>query len=104
MLDTEKPYLFNSEKTATIFNKEEETIETDCNSVLFINNGTTNAFIVLTSIPIRIEPKEVFSFDNDPQFFEKTSFDKIYFEGNGINNLIMIKSFTRKREDEEDEN
>ncbi len=102
MINLEKPYLFDTEKTATVFIANENDIDTNCNGVLFINSGTTNAFIVLTSIPIRIEPKETFALDNDPQFFETTTFDKVYFEGAGVNRLIMIKSFTRKKEEDED--
>lgn len=92
------PYLYNTEKNITAFaNDSEGTIETDCNSITFINKGVANAVLTISSVQIELKTDHVFSFDNDPDIFETTLIDKIHFTGVGTKNLLMIKSFTKKR-------
>lgn len=99
-MENKTPYLYNTEKSVTAFAQNSEgTIETNCNSISFINKGTAAAFITINAVPIELKTDVIFSLDNDPDIFETTTIDKIHFADAGTKNLIMIKSFTKKRND-----
>ena len=63
-----------------------QSIPTNCNSILFINQGTTTAIVE----NITIAPSQSFSIDgNEMEYMEATI--QITFSGAGNNNLIVVK-------------
>ena len=63
-----------------------QTIPTNCNSILFINQGTTTALVE----NITIAPTQSFSIDgNACEFMDATI--QINFSGAGNNNLVVVK-------------
>lgn len=63
-----------------------QTIPTNCNSILFINQGTTTVIVE----NITIAPSQSFSIDgNEMEYMEATI--QINFSGAGNNNLVVVK-------------
>ena len=63
-----------------------QSIPTNCNSILFINEGTTTALIENVSL----QPQQSFSIDgNSCEYMDQTL--QINFSGIGNNNLVVIK-------------
>ena len=63
-----------------------QSIPTDCNSILFINLGTTTALVE----NVTLAPSQSFSIDgNECEYTEATI--QINFTGSGSNNLVVVK-------------
>jgi hypothetical protein len=63
-----------------------QSIPTDCNSIIFINLGTTTAIIENVSL----SPSQSFTIDgNENEFTDATL--QLNFTGSGQNNLVVVK-------------
>jgi hypothetical protein len=63
-----------------------QSIPTDCNSIIFINSGTTNAVIE----NVILAPSQSFVIDGNELEYTTTTL-QINFSGTGQNNLIVVK-------------
>jgi hypothetical protein len=63
-----------------------QSIPTDCNSIIFINSGTTNAVIE----NVILAPSQSFVIDGNELEFTTATL-QINFTGAGQNNLIVVK-------------
>jgi len=63
-----------------------QSIPTDCNSIIFINSGTTNAVIE----NVILAPSQSFVIDGNELEYTTTTL-QINFTGAGQNNLIVVK-------------
>ena len=63
-----------------------QSIPTDCNSIIFINSGTTNAVIE----NVILAPSQSFVIDGNELEFTTVTL-QINFTGAGQNNLIVVK-------------
>ena len=63
-----------------------QSIPTDCNSIIFINSGTTNAVIE----NVILAPSQSFVIDGNELEYTTATL-QINFTGTGQNNLIVVK-------------
>jgi hypothetical protein len=63
-----------------------QSIPTDCNSIIFINSGTTNAVIE----NVVLAPSQSFVIDGNELEFTTATL-QINFTGAGQNNLVVVK-------------
>jgi len=63
-----------------------QSIPTDCNSIIFINSGTTTAIIE----NVTLAPSQSFVIDGNENEFTSVTL-QINFTGVGQNNLIVVK-------------
>jgi hypothetical protein len=63
-----------------------QSIPTDCNSIIFINSGTTNAVIE----NVIVAPSQSFVIDGNELEYTTATL-QINFTGAGQNNLIVVK-------------
>ena len=63
-----------------------QSIPTDCNSIIFINSGTTTAIIE----NVTLAPSQSFVIDGNENEFTSVTL-QINFTGAGQNNLIVVK-------------
>jgi hypothetical protein len=63
-----------------------QSIPTDCNSIIFINSGTTNAIIE----NVVLAPSQSFVIDGNELEFTTVTL-QVNFSGAGQNNLIVVK-------------
>ena len=64
----------------------DQSIPTDCNSIIFINSGTTNAVIE----NVILAPSQSFVIDGNELEYTTATL-QINFTGAGQNNLIVVK-------------
>jgi hypothetical protein len=63
-----------------------QSIPTDCNSIIFINLGTTNAVIE----NVTLAPSQSFVIDGNENEITNTTL-QVNFTGAGQNNLVVVK-------------
>ena len=63
-----------------------QTIPTDCNSIIFINLGTTNAIIE----NVTLAPSQSFVIDGNENEYTTATL-QVNFSGAGQNNLVVVK-------------
>ena len=63
-----------------------QSIPTDCNSIIFINGGTSTAIIE----NVTLGPSQSFSIDGNENEFTTVTL-QVNFSGGGQNNLIVVK-------------